>query len=396
MILRFADCELDIDRQSLTRDGRQVPVEPQVFDLLRLLAGNPDRLVTRDEIVEVVWGGRIVSEGAISARIASARKAVGDDGTAQRVIRTVQRRGLQMAVPVTEDAPSAEPGPASPQPVATSRLRYFTAPTGSRLAYLVQGEGTPVVRVDAAGWNIEGEQTSPIWRETTEWLSAHHRQLRFSNMSLSEKEPDIPEISFEMFVADIEAVVETAGFDRFALLTESGGVHSALRYAARNPARVTRMVIHGGYVHGRSLRAGTDSGDDVFRKLIEQGWEQDTAQIGAALMLPYLPEGPFEAITDAARVFQMTTSREVELAMRDMVNEADSSAILPQVTCPVLVVHGRDDNVHPVSEARKLVDGLPDAELWLMDTANHLPVAGHRLWEEYQAGLLEFLARDAD
>lgn len=154
------------------------------------------------------------------------------------------------------------------------------------------------------------------------------------------------------------------------------------------------MVIHGGYVQGRSRRTGTDSAEDVFRHLIDQGWQKETAQIGAAFMLPYFPEGPIEAISEGAKIFQDAVSRETELAMRDLMNEIDSSEFLPKVTCPVLVIHGRHDTVHPVSEARKLAEGLPDAELWIMETANHLPVAGHPLWEEYFSGLLEFLLRD--
>ena len=93
MILRFADCILDTDRRSLSRGGAQVAVQLQVFELIHLLVKNPERVVARDEIVQTVWDGRIVSESAISSRIASAREAVGDDGRRQAVIRTVQRRG---------------------------------------------------------------------------------------------------------------------------------------------------------------------------------------------------------------------------------------------------------------------------------------------------------------
>ena len=115
MILRFANCELDCNRQRLIRDGQTVAVEPQVFDLIHLLAENSNRLVTRDEIVERVWAGRIVSDGAISARIASARKAVGDNGTDQKIIRTVQRRGLQMVVQVIiEDTTKQASNPGEP------------------------------------------------------------------------------------------------------------------------------------------------------------------------------------------------------------------------------------------------------------------------------------------
>jgi DNA-binding winged helix-turn-helix (wHTH) protein len=105
MKLHFADCVLDTATLSLTRGGAPVAVEPQVFDLIRLLAEQSDRVVTRDELVVAVWGGRIVSESAISARVAAARRAVGDDGKRQALIRTIARRGLQMSVPVTHSEP---------------------------------------------------------------------------------------------------------------------------------------------------------------------------------------------------------------------------------------------------------------------------------------------------
>ena len=397
MILRFATCELDTGRLSLTCDGQVIAVEPQVFDLIRLLAENPDRLVTKDEIIAVVLNGRIVSEGAISARIASARKVVGDNGNDQKIIRTIQRRGLQMVAPVTrhhtgqdENQPLAPAAGAA----AHSRIRYVSGQAGMRLAYMVQGEGTPVVRIDAPGWNIESERSSPIWRDTADWLSDHHRQLRFSFLWPEVTNGDPAPIDFNALAKDVETVADAAGFDRFAIITESGGIHAGLRFAARHPERVSRMVIHGGYVEGRSRRTGTESTQDIFRHLIDQGWQKETAHIGASFMMAYFPEGPLDAIVDGARIFQEAVPRETELLLRDAINTVDNGPLLSQVTCPVLVVHARHDAVHPVSEARKLAEGLPDAELWILDTANSLQLAHHPLWEDYKAGLLEFLGRD--
>jgi DNA-binding winged helix-turn-helix (wHTH) protein len=93
MKYHFADCFLDTDRHLLERGGVAQQIEPQVFDLLLLLLETHGRLVTRDEIVNSVWQGRIVSESAISARIAAARKAVGDNGKAQAVMATANGCG---------------------------------------------------------------------------------------------------------------------------------------------------------------------------------------------------------------------------------------------------------------------------------------------------------------
>jgi TolB-like protein len=95
MIYRFGVASFDTQTCELRSDGALVPVEPQVFALLRLLIENRDRMVTRDEIIEQVWHGRIVSEAALSSRIKSARQAIGDDGTGQRLIRTIPKRGFR-------------------------------------------------------------------------------------------------------------------------------------------------------------------------------------------------------------------------------------------------------------------------------------------------------------
>lgn len=104
MIFRFAEFELDRSKIELRRNGEAVPVEPQVFALLLLLVENRERRVSRDEMVEKVWDGRIVSDSALDSRIKSARRALGDDGSTQRFIRTIHGRGFRFVAEVQEGA----------------------------------------------------------------------------------------------------------------------------------------------------------------------------------------------------------------------------------------------------------------------------------------------------
>jgi DNA-binding winged helix-turn-helix (wHTH) protein/tetratricopeptide (TPR) repeat protein len=99
----FADCELDVGRHELRRAGQVVALEPQVFDVLAYLARNGDRLVTKNELLDEIWGDRFVSESALTSRIKSARRAVGDTGRDQRIIRTIHGRGYRFVATV-EDA----------------------------------------------------------------------------------------------------------------------------------------------------------------------------------------------------------------------------------------------------------------------------------------------------
>ncbi|MEP3334040.1 winged helix-turn-helix domain-containing protein [Sedimentitalea sp.] len=96
----FSDFELDTELAELRFAGQTVSIEPQVFDLLKLLVSSGNRLVSKEEIFEKIWGDRIVSDAALSGRIRDARKAIGDDGTTQKFIKTVQRRGLRFVADV--------------------------------------------------------------------------------------------------------------------------------------------------------------------------------------------------------------------------------------------------------------------------------------------------------
>lgn len=102
MIYRFSEFELDTQSFQLARAGSQVAIEPQVLDLLKYLIANRDRLIPRDELFEKIWSGRVVSDTSLSNHIKSARKAVGDDGKSQRLIKTVHGRGYQFIASIEE------------------------------------------------------------------------------------------------------------------------------------------------------------------------------------------------------------------------------------------------------------------------------------------------------
>lgn len=95
MQYRFAEFELDLSQQELRRLGESVHIEPQVFDLIVHLVRNNDRIVSKDELIETIWNGRIISEAALSSRINGARRALGDNGTDQLFIRTLHKRGFR-------------------------------------------------------------------------------------------------------------------------------------------------------------------------------------------------------------------------------------------------------------------------------------------------------------
>jgi TolB-like protein len=127
---RFGDHVLDIERRELRRGAERVALEPQVFDLLVYLVRNRERVVSKDDLIEGVWGGRIVSDSALTTRLNAARKAVDDSGTVQRLIRTVQRRGVRFIGEVSEDDELPAPVEVAPAatPLIAARLSIVVLP----------------------------------------------------------------------------------------------------------------------------------------------------------------------------------------------------------------------------------------------------------------------------
>ena len=143
MAYEFANCLIDPDKHLFLRDGLPVHLEPQVFDLLLFLVDQKGRLMTKDDIVETVWHGLSVSDATISARINAARKAVGDTGRAQAIIKTVHGRGFQLNVEVrTAEAAAQTP---DPERSDTQSIRFTRSSHGARIAFSKSGNGPPLV-----------------------------------------------------------------------------------------------------------------------------------------------------------------------------------------------------------------------------------------------------------
>jgi DNA-binding winged helix-turn-helix (wHTH) protein len=126
----FGDCLLDPGRRELTRGSEVIPIGPQVFDLLLFLMRNRERVVSKDDLLELVWNGRIVSESTLTSHINAARKAIGDSGESQHLIRTLARKGFRFIgdvkeIPSSEDAQASSAAPARSSETPAHSHRSF-------------------------------------------------------------------------------------------------------------------------------------------------------------------------------------------------------------------------------------------------------------------------------
>ena len=137
MLFHFADYILDTGRRELRRGSDHIAVEPQVLDLLIYLMENNHRVVTRDDLIASIWGGRVTSDTTLTSRIYAARRAIGDSGKNQNLIRTIARKGIRFIGEVRRQADGAsQPGMRSPAPDA-GMLAQTNAPMTDRPAIAV-------------------------------------------------------------------------------------------------------------------------------------------------------------------------------------------------------------------------------------------------------------------
>ncbi len=392
----FANCVLDTARYRFFRDGAPVQIEPQVFDLLRLLAENAGQIVTKEQMIDAIWDGRIVSEAAISSRISAARSAVGDTGQAQRVIRTLVRRGFELAVPVeTEGEPPGPERQAAPAEAGRQRIRYVTSRDGARIAWSVAGEGPPIFRAGHHVTHLERDWTSSIWRPEFARLSAGNTLIRYDIRGSGLSDPLGAHDGIEQHVADMAAVIEAAGLDRFGMIATLQNTPVAIRYVAENPGRVDRLVIQCGYARGRARRetAYADQQADPSIALLREGWGDPANGFMRAWLSMFLPDATREELTEFIELIGAASRAEDIEAQRRVVDQLDAQEYLPQVDVPVLVIHPRNCAGHPLAEGQLIARAIEGAELMVIEGGNVCCLPSDPAWEDQMQATLAFLDR---
>jgi pimeloyl-ACP methyl ester carboxylesterase/DNA-binding winged helix-turn-helix (wHTH) protein len=399
MRYRFLNCEIDTDTHEFRSSGEARKLEPQVFDLLCFLVQNPGRVVSRDELIDVVWGGRIVSEATISSRINGVRKAVGDNGTRQAVIKTVPRRGIRFVAEVRTDPGDrqSEPAAASTSSTSVQKVRYCHAPDGTRIAFAVSGNGPPLVRAGHWLTHLEHDWRSPIWRPLLNELGKSHTVIRYDQRGNGLSERDVDDLSLDAFVADLETVVDAAGLDRFAIYATSQGVPVTIEYAARHPERLSGIILHGGFYKGRLLRSEADREQaEAYLSLMRHGWGAEGSQFLQAFASIYVPDGTPEQLGSLVELQKITATAEMATRLRRAFDSFDVSDRLPRIETPTLVIHSRNDGVHPVQQSLDMAASLPNAELVVLESRNHGLLQHDTVWSEFFDALRRFLSSAAN
>jgi pimeloyl-ACP methyl ester carboxylesterase/DNA-binding winged helix-turn-helix (wHTH) protein len=391
----FGDYELDTRRLELRLDGALVAVEPQVFSVLVYLVAHADRAVNKEELLDAVWETRFVTESALTSRIKGARRAVGDDGRAQQVIRTIHGRGYRFVAPVS--VREAEAVAADVDPVVDAEFGFCRAADGVRIAYGSTGSGTPLVK--AANWltHLRFDSMSAVWRHWVRDLSRRHRLIRYDERGCGMSDWDVEDVSFDAWERDLEAVVEHLGVQRFALLGISQGGAVAASYAARNPERVSHLVLYGTFPLGRRVRAFSEEerrDADMLLELLETGWGREDSPFGSMLASQFMPEGSPEQWAAFVEFQRRTTSANNARRLIRVSQEIDVTEVAPAITVPTLVLHATHDRRAPLEQGQLFADLIPRATFVPLESHNHILLGDEPAWKVFVEEVERFISTE--
>ena len=392
----FEGYELDMRRHELRHAGAVVAVEPQVFSVLAFLAAHADRVVDKEELLDAIWQTRFVTESALTSRIKAARRAIGDDGRAQQLIRTIHGRGYRFVAAVT--ARESQLVAADVDPLLDADLGYCRAADGVRIAYGSTGSGRPLVK--AANWltHLRFDPMSAVWRHWVRDLSRGHRLVRYDERGCGMSDWDVEDVSFEAWVRDLESVVQHRGLQRFALLGISQGGAVATTYAARHPERVSHLVLYGAFPLGRRVRARSEAerrDAEIMIDLLETGWGREDSPFGTMFASQFMPEGSPEQWAAFVEVQRRTTSARNARRLMSVSQTIDVTEVAPGVTVPTLVLHATDDRRVPLEQGQLFADLIPRATFVPLESHNHILLGDEPAWKVFVEEVERFISVDA-
>lgn len=291
-------------------------------------------------------------------------------------------------------APEAAPARIELDAPLRQEVRFCTARDGVRIAYATVGSGPPLVKT--ANWmnHLEFDWDSPVWRHSFRRLARDFTFIRYDARGNGLSDWDVNDWSLDKLVADLEAVVDAAGLERFPLLGISQGCAVSVEYAVRHPERVSKLILYGGYARGWKLHEDRErvAETEALVKVTRTGWGKDNPAYRQLFTTFFIPGATQEQMSWFNELQRMTTSPENAAALLDQLGDIDVRERLSQVRTPTLVIHARKDARVTLPNGRELAMGIPGARFLILESENHILLEQDPALDRFLDAIGEFLA----
>ncbi len=256
-------------------------------------------------------------------------------------------------------------------------IRFARTQDGVRIAYAVSGRGYPLVRATHWLTNVELDFRTPIFGPQIEAFSARYRLYRYNARGYGLSEGAGMALSLVTHLNDLEAAIDAAGHEQFALYGSSGGGPVCIAYAARHPERVSHLVLVNTFARGILRRDPTPEQEERFfamLKLVELGWGEENPAFRQMFTSQFFPGATLDQQRATNELQRLSASGPQASRYLLSNSELDVSDLLGQVACPTLVANSRGDARVPFEEGRILAAGLPNARFVSLPSDNHIPL----------------------
>jgi DNA-binding winged helix-turn-helix (wHTH) protein/pimeloyl-ACP methyl ester carboxylesterase len=379
----FEHYVLDTERRELRCGTELVPLAPQAYDLLEHLIRNRDRVLSKDELIASVWNGRIISDSALTTRINAVRRAIGDNGDQQLLIKTIPRKGIRFVAPVREGrkleadvaANTRADRPTSNTPHLVQNIKFRLSRDGTRIAYATCGAGPPVVWAARFMSHLLVEWDSPVWRPWIDLFSRRNTLIRYDGRGCGLSDREQIQFSLDNAVEDLNSVIEAAQIETFTLLGISSGGAIAMRYTDLHPERVKHLILYGAYTRGWLTRSVTPQQREAANtqiKAIEAGWGQENPAFRQLYTSLWIPQATVEQARSFNELIRQSTTPLNATKLMKMAFALDSRATAARVQRPTFVLHARGDSIAPFEEGCALAGLVAGARFVPLESQNHL------------------------
>ena len=269
--------------------------------------------------------------------------------------------------------------------VVDQQIRYCTSKDGVSIAYATTGQGYPVVK--AANWlgHLEFDLQG-IWNHWITELSRDNMFVRYDQRGCGLSDRAAQDLTFEGCVSDLEAVVDSAGLERFALLGMSHGGSVSIAYAVRHPERVSHLVLYGAFARGWS-RLGLPPQKveemEAITKLIGLGWGRDNPTFRQLFTTGFIPDATVEQMREFNEYQRVSTSPENAVRFWKLIGNTDVLDLLPRVSVPTIVFHARGDQEITFRNGAQLAALIRGARLVPLESRNHILLENESAWKEF-------------
>lgn len=304
----------------------------------------------------------------------------------EQPVRAYTLTDLKTNNPGSQKKPDVGPSDQGP-------ILYCSSSDGTSIAYTEIRNGYPMIAVGSWMTHLEQDWSNPLWAHYLRQLGKHYNLIRYDQRGNGMSDWQTPTLTFENMVEDLSAVINSLDHEKVVLFGPSQAASVSLAYAHQYPDRVSHLILYGAYTRGRCKRGRIEDQkeSEALVTFLRQHWGSDNPLARQLMTSMLMPEAT-QAESAWFNEFQKTCATGENIArLRELYDDIDVSALLPEIHTPTLVIHCTHDAVAPISEGKLIASRLPGARLLTLNSNSHLVFEHEPEFEIFMSAVKEFL-----